>query len=136
MANVSNHFKMALLTYLGQRAASDSFFAESYHKSHKNIEDCMTYILNAVKQSGYNGFADKEIYSMAVHYYDEDNIDIGKPMNCNIVVNHVVELTKEEKEQARKDAIQRVHNEAYNRLKYSQKRTNTQVQEQQPSLFD
>ncbi len=73
---------------------------------------------------------------MAVHYYDEDNIDIGKPMNCNIVVNHVVELTKEEKEQARKDAIQRVHNEAYNRLKYSQKRTNTQVQEQQPSLFD
>ncbi|MBP9481471.1 MAG: hypothetical protein KBF15_08460, partial [Parabacteroides sp.] len=40
-----------------------------YSKPEKNIDDCVTYILNEVKKSGCNGFADDEIYSMAVHYY-------------------------------------------------------------------
>ena len=31
------------------------------------------------------------------HYFDEDHIDIGKEIKCNIVVNHHVELTEEEK---------------------------------------
>jgi hypothetical protein len=33
---------------------------------------------------------------MAVHYYDEDNIDAGKNINCRVVVNHTIELTKNE----------------------------------------
>ena len=74
-------------------------------------------ILNWVKKSGCNGFSDDEIYGQALHYYQEDNIEVGKPMNCNVVVNHTVELTAEEKEQARKDAIQQVHNEVYNKMK-------------------
>lgn len=43
--------------------------------------------------------------AMAVHYYDEDNIEIGKPINCRVAVNHVVELTEEEKAEARQEAI-------------------------------
>ncbi len=131
----SNHFKLTILNYLGQRANADSLFAENYRKPEKNIDDCITYILNSVKQSGCNGFSDKEIFGMAVHYYDEDNIDIGKPTNANIVVNHVVELTEEEKEQARKDAIQRVHDEAYARMKQANKPPKVE-QTTQPSLFD
>lgn len=34
---------------------------------------------------------------MALHYYDEEDIDIGKPVSCKVVVNHTVELTEEEK---------------------------------------
>jgi len=103
----SNHFKNTIKTYLDQRAETDVLFSFQYSKPEKNIDDCVTYILNEVKKSGCNGFADDEIYSMAVHYYDEDNIEVGKPMNAHVVVNHVVELTEEEKEQARKDAIQK-----------------------------
>ncbi len=44
------------------------------------------------------GFDDDEIYGMAVHYYDEDNLDAGKKINCKVVVNHVVELTEKEKQ--------------------------------------
>ena len=65
----SNHFKNTIKTYLEQRAETDVLFSFQYSKPEKNIDDCVTYILNKVKKSGCNGFADDEIYSMAVHYY-------------------------------------------------------------------
>lgn len=129
-------FKRTIHTYLVQRAASDELFAEKYANPQKSIDDCVTYILNTVQKSGCNGFADDEIYSMAVHYYDEDNIEIGKPINANVVVNHVVELTEEEKEQARKEAIQRVQDEAYKKMTQPVKKTKKVAVNPQPSLFD
>lgn len=132
----SNHFKNTIKTYLEQRAETDVLFSFQYSKPEKNIDDCVTYILNEVKKSGCNGFADDEIYSMAVHYYDEDNIEVGKPMNTHVVVNHVVELTEEEKEQARKDAIQKVQDEAYRKMIQPVKKAKKAVLNPQPSLFD
>ncbi len=70
----SNHFTRTILTYLELRAESDNLFAESFAKENKNIDDCVTYILNEVQKSGCMGFADDEIYSMAVHYYDYPNL--------------------------------------------------------------
>ncbi len=133
----SNHFTRTILTYLELRAESDSLFAESFAKENKNIDDCVTYILNEVQKSGCMGFADDEIYSMAVHYYDEDDIEIGKPINGKIVVNHVVELTEEEKEQAKQDAIKKAMNEASKTMLRVKKRPSTTKQEstKQLSLF-
>ncbi len=132
----SNHFKNTSKAYLEQRAETDVLFSFQYSKPEKNIDDCVTYILNEVKKSGCNGFADDEIYSMAVHYYDEDNIEVGKPMNAHVVVNHVVELTEEEKEQARKDAIQKVQEDAYRKMTQPVKKAKKVVLNPQPSLFD
>jgi hypothetical protein len=112
-------FKKTILMYLEQRAVNDELFATSYRKPQKNIDDCITYILNTVHKSGCNGFADDEIYSMAVHYYDENDVNVGKPFDCQVVINHTVELTAEEKEEARKEAIQRVQDEAYRQIKQS-----------------
>ena len=92
----TEHFTRTIAEYLNQRAMADPLFAPNLMKPNKNIEDCVTYILNEVKKSGCNGFDDDEIYSMAVHYFDTDNINIGKPLNCHIAVNHVVQLTEEE----------------------------------------
>lgn len=110
------HFKRTIQAYLAQRAAEDELFAVTYKKQGKNINDCCTYILNEVQKSGCNGFTDGEIFSMAVHYYDEDNIEIGKPISARVMVNHTVELTPEEKDEARKQAVQRVQNETYTRM--------------------
>jgi hypothetical protein len=133
----TEHFKNTIETYLRDRAETDKLFAVSFSNPDKNINDCCTYILNWVKQSGCNGFADEEIYSLAVHYYDEKDIEIGNPINCQVVVNHTVELTSEEKEQARQNAIKRVENEVYNRLTITKKRQNVQAQPcVQKSLFD
>ena len=86
----TEHFKNTIRAYLEQRATTDELFARTYARPDKNIEDCCTYILNTVQQTGCNGFADEEIYSMAVHYYDEDNIEPGKLIDCRVIVNHTV----------------------------------------------
>ncbi len=132
----TNHFKNTIKAYLDQRAETDVLFSFQYSKSEKNIDECITYILNQVQKSGCNGFADDEIYSMAVHYYDEDNIEIGKSINANVVVNHVVELTAEEREEARREAIQRAQDEAYKKMTQSVKKTKKVEINPQQSLFD
>lgn len=133
----SNHFKNTIKAYLDQRAETDVLFSLQYSKPEKNIDDCITYILNEVKKSGCNGFADDEIYNMAVHFYDEDNIEIGMPMNnAHVVVNHFVELTEEEKEQARQDAIQKAQDEAYRKMTQPVKKAKKIALTPQPSLFD
>lgn len=114
--NGTSHFKRTIEAYLAQRAAEDTLFVATYKKPNKNIDDCITYILNEVKRSGCNGFTDGEIFSMAVHYYDEDSIEVGKPINAQVVVNHTVELTPEEKEEARRQAIEKAQREAYQKM--------------------
>lgn len=131
----TDHFKQAIKSYLWQRAGQDELFASNLAKPNKSIDECITYILNTVQQSGCNGFADDEIFSMAVHYYDEDNIEVGKPIDCKVVVNHTVELTEDEKQQARRDAIKRIENEAYAKMK-QQKKPVRITEQPQASLFD
>ncbi len=104
----TQHFKQTIECYLEQRAEYDELFALSYLHPSKNIDDCIKYIINEVRKSGCNGFADDEIYSMAVHYYDELDIVVEDAPNCRVAVNHVVELTDEEKEQAKQDAIKQM----------------------------
>ena len=113
---VSVSFKNSIQSYLEQRAEYDELFARSYRNPLKNIEDCITYILNYVQKSGCNGFDDDEIFGQAVHYFDEADIEVGKPIDCKVIVNHHVELTEEEKVEARKEAIRRAENEAYSRM--------------------
>jgi len=131
-------FKNTIKAYLDKRATEDELFAASYAKANRKLDDCIIYILNTVKKSGCNGFADDEIYSMAVHYYDEDNIEVGKNIDCKVVVNHTVELTSEEKADARKQAMQQAVNEAYSKIKQPQKRTNVKptATNNKPTLFN
>lgn len=133
----SNHFKNTIKAYLDQRAEADVLFSFQYSKPDKNIDDCVTYILNEVKKSGCNGFHDEEIYNMAVHFYDEDNIKIGTPINnAHVVVNHFVELTEEEKLQARQEAIQKAQDEAYRKMTQPTRKAKKVALTTQPSLFD
>ncbi len=57
---------------------------QKFQQPSKNIDDCVTYILNYVKNSGCNGFTDGEIFGQAIHYYEEKRFKVGKPMNCQI----------------------------------------------------
>ena len=134
----SDNFKTVIQSYLEHRAISDELFAVVYGKENKNIDDCIQYILNEVQRSGCNGFTDDEIFGMAVHYYDEDNIEIGKSIDCRVVVNHIVELIDEEKAQAHRDALQKAQNEAYIKLKQSKSKPKAiaQTDNRQQSLFD
>ncbi len=112
----TDYFKQTIAAYLEQRAADDELFATVFANPNKNIDDCITYILNTVKESGCNGFADEEIYSMAMHYYDEPDIEVGKKMDMQVIVNHTIVLTPEEQEQARQEAMKRATSEAYSKM--------------------
>ena len=132
----TDYFKQTIQSYLQRRAQEDELFAPRYANPKKNIEDCITFILNYVKQSGCNGFADDEIYSLAMHYYDEDDIDIGKPLtNCKVVVNHTIVLTEEEKAEARRQAMQKATDEAYRKITQGKNKTKKAETATQSSLF-
>ncbi len=73
------------------------------------------------------------------HYYDEEEIEVGNPINCQVVVNHTVELTEEEKEQARQDAINKLRDEEMKKMRkpiQPRKTAEKKNQVEQPSLFD
>ena len=124
----TDYFKQTIQSYLQRRVQEDELFAPRLANPKKNIDDCITFILNYVKESGCNGFADDEIYSLAMHYYDEDDIDIGKPLQCKVVVNHTIVLTELEKAEARRKAMQKATDEAYAKLtkRNSPKKAETQ----------
>ena len=42
-----------------------------------------------------NGFDDDEIFGMAVHYYDENEIEVGNPPQCRIISNVHTDLTED-----------------------------------------
>lgn len=135
----TEHFKQTIKAYLDERAKNDELFAVSYAKENKNMDNCVTFILNQVKRSKCMGLTDKEVYSLAVHFFDEDDIEIGNPIACNVIVNHTVELTEEEMAQARQEAFKEYQAE---QLRKMQKRTNkpktpkAQPEITTPSLFD
>ena len=132
----TDYFKQTIQSYLQRRAQEDELFAPRYANPKKNIDDCITFILNYVKQSGCNGFADDEIYSLAMHYYDEDDIDIGKPLtNCKVVVNHTIVLTEEENAEARRQAMQKATDEAYRKITQGKNKTKKPETATQSSLF-
>ena len=76
---------------------------------------------------------------MAVHYYDEDDIEVGKSVSCRVSVNHIVELTEEEKAEARQEAIKQYQREELAKLQSRNtrvKKTENIATQVQPSLFD
>ena len=84
----TDNFKKVISDYLQTVGDKDPLFSETLQKENKNIDDCINYILNEVKKSGCNGFEDVEIFQMAIHYYDEDDIKPGtKVTNVRVVTN-------------------------------------------------
>ena len=136
----TEQFTRTIAEYLNLRVATDTLFAPNLQKPHKSIEQCITYILNQVQKSGCNGFEDDEIYSMAVHYYDEDDLEVGNAIPCNVVVNHTIVLTDEEKAEARQQAFAQYQAEELRKLqdhKRSKPKNEASAEEvPQLTLFD
>lgn len=136
--NGTKQFKEIIKNYLEERAKNDEMFAKSYGKPNKSLDGCINYIFQEVEKSGCCGFADEEIFGMAVHYFDEDNLEDIKEVNCKVVVNHTIDLTEEEKKEARERAIKRLEEETYQSMRKPAKKA--QISEnkttiEQGSLF-
>jgi len=116
-------------------------FAVRLANPSKTMAQCCAYVIGEVKKSGCCGFTDDEIFGWAMHFWDEPEIEVSDNIpNCQVVVNHVVELTEEEKEQARQDAIDKLRDEEMAKMRRpkttEKKATENNPQVAQPSLFD
>lgn len=119
----SEHFKTVIKEEMFRRAYADPNFGEIYTSTTKTLDDCVTYILNQVKNSGIIGFEDKEIYDMAEHFYSTPDLDPGTKIECDIVINKTVQLTEEEIAEERKRAIEKVHREVRDKALAKPKKT-------------
>jgi len=128
--DVSEGFKIAIKSHLDKFASENELFAKKYQNPKKNLDDCCTYILNTVKATGRMGFADDEIFNMANHYYDEDDIDVGTTPNAKVITNYTIDLSDEEKEKIRQDAIRKVQNEEIAKLRSKPKQKPKQESEE------
>ena len=114
---VSPAFFDSMESFIMQKMDANDLFAKKVSNPKKNIEDCITYVINTIEKSRYKGLCDNDVYSLAVHYYEEDDIEVGKPINCRVVVNHQVELTPEEITEMRQKAKDEVFRQEMDRLK-------------------
>ena len=93
----------------------------------------------ARKRSNAVAISDEEVYGMAVHYYDEDDIKINRlPAGEKTSVSSSakpVELTEEDKKAARDKAIARLAEEQYQTLRKKNVRKKADDNAQQMSLF-
>lgn len=137
-----NPLKEAIQSYLDERAKVDELFAVAYKKKNKSIDECCTYIMGEAKKRGNAVcMSDDEVFGLAVHYYDEDNIKINKlPANvkasASVPETKPVKLTEEDEKRAREEAIKRLAEEQYTLLKKKPSRSKKEVTEvKQMSLF-
>lgn len=108
----SNQFKETIKAYLDKRASEDELFAVTYQKENKNLEECCNYVMKCAKDGGCAGYSDEEVFGWAVHYYDEDDIKNIKPISGKVIINKSVELTEEDKAQAKAEAMKEAIAEA------------------------
>lgn len=137
--------KTKIKNYLDERAKNDELFARAYAKPNKNIDECYKYILGEARKKGTEvGMSHEEVYGLAVHYYDEDDIKINpvygyvqaSASDDDIEIKEV-KLTAEEEKQAREEAIHRLAEEQYQKMKKKPQRARREENEsvQQMSLF-
>lgn len=108
----SENFITVIQNYLDELSSIDEAIKIALNNESKNMDDCISYILNTVKNSGFNGFEDQEIYNMAVEYYTKDNVEIGNPtVKSQVIINRIPVLTEQEKAEAKQKAFENLVNE-------------------------
>ena len=87
-------FETSIKNFLDDLAKEDELFAKTYAKENKSIKECCQYIYQEVEKQR-SGSAkcvaceDDEIYGLAIHYYDEDDIVVNGPKAQVEDVKHV-----------------------------------------------
>ena len=60
---------------------------DSLEKENKSLEECGNYILQEAQKKGSRvAMTDEEVFSLAVHYYDEDDITVKQTSKADVKV--------------------------------------------------
>lgn len=97
---VNNSFENAIKSYLDNRAKTDSLFAETYKKANKTLKECCNYIINQARKIGGQAVAvdDATVFGWAIHYYDEDDLQVeAVPEKAKVVQSEPKNVQNEPK---------------------------------------
>ena len=140
LPNGTERFGAVIKAYLDKRAGEDELFKTKYEAVNRPIEDIVAYILSEVYKSGICGWTDDEVYSLAIHAAEETELKIPNITLCQVVVNHNVELTEEEKAEQRALALKRFQEEELAKVRARNAKPKAVIPQTQsitiPSLFD
>ena len=141
--------KQIIQEYLEKRAATDPQFAASYAKPKKNIDECFNYILGEARGRGSSVcMTDEEVFGLAVHYYDEDDIKIKRVSSAKVTTSKEstpkesapkAKLTDKEKAAAKEEAVRMYQQQCLAEMARKGKETKKKQRPasvQMPSLFD
>ncbi len=71
---------------IGNYLLSRDDIQKNLNKKNKSLDECFNYVLNEISKKcvkngnvGYAAGDDQELFDLAVHYYDEDDIKVSKP---------------------------------------------------------
>ena len=132
----------AIKQYLDNRAATDELFAAKYANPKKSIDECCRYITGEAYARAKDGTAvisDEEVYGMAVHYYDEEDINIRKAPRSR--TSQEPKLTRKQQEDLRLQAEEEYKAKVIADLKMKEIERKAKAREKKPqpqmaSLFD
>lgn len=110
-------FTSVIKDYLDNLATKDEMFSQAYANEKKSVEECCNYIIGAVEASGRQGFADEEVFALAVEYYVTEDAKAEDHKHCKVVINQEIPLSETEKEEAKKAALNRYENEELAKLR-------------------
>ena len=101
-------FQNAILNYINSLEAPELF--KKIVSGEKNISDCCDWIVEEMRRRESNGVAvasDKEVYGLAVHYFEEDSIKAGVHTSDKKVKVAVPTLKKEVVKEPKAAAVQK-----------------------------
>lgn len=103
-----NGFELAIKAYLDAKAKQDPLFAKTYAKQNKSIQECCRYIIGEAKKNMFStggsrvaALPDAEVYNLAVHYYDEDDIKVESDAKAKVVHSAEPEESQETQPEAK-----------------------------------
>lgn len=93
-------FKTAIKQHLDNLAETDELFAKTYAKKNKSLDECVKYIYSEVQKQSKGkqcvGVSSEDVFQLAVHYYDEDDIKVDGSIKP-VVSTSPVPPTEEDK---------------------------------------
>jgi hypothetical protein len=95
-------FKEIIKAHLDNMAQQDFAFAERYKLESKSLDKCIQYIKSQAQKQAKQGFAaieDDVVYGWAVHYYQEDNVEVNEKVKAKVVTPKADKPKEEEKKQ-------------------------------------
>ena len=110
----------AMQQMLQERCIAEPTFAIKMANPNKSMEGAINYLCSQIQKSGLCCVDDTTVMNILVHYFDENEIEEGGKVNCNIVVSKP-ELSDEDKAELKEQAMEQFKQEQLRELRSQSK---------------